>query len=64
LEEKGVKEEKKEAEKRLNMSEEEKIGVQELERNNSGAEISNYLVVRQAELTTKIEDAQKLIDSS
>jgi len=62
LEVKGVKEEKKEAEKRLNMSEEEKIGVQELERNNSGAEISNYLVVRQAELTTKIEDAQKLID--
>ena len=49
---------KKGAEKRLNMSEEEKIGDQELERNNSGEEISNYLVVRQAELAIKIEEAQ------
>jgi len=58
------KKKKKEAELRQSMSEEERIGGQELKRNNSGKEISNYLVIRQAELTTEIEKAHKLIDSS
>ena len=50
--------------KRLKLSEEEKKGIQELERTKNGKEIINELEVRWAELVIEIEVAQQLIDSS